>query len=68
VGLVIVATVGNAAEHSTAAMMARKDKMDLALNIAVRSAAIARPLSLSYGTPSCIKSDPRFAYPSPSGR
>jgi Ca2+:H+ antiporter len=37
VGLVIVATVGNAAEHSTAAMMARKDKMDLALNIAVGS-------------------------------
>ena len=37
VGLVIVATVGNAAEHSTAVMMARKDKMDLALNIAVGS-------------------------------
>jgi Ca2+:H+ antiporter len=37
VGLVIVATVGNAAEHSTAVMMARKDKMDLTLNIAVGS-------------------------------
>jgi Ca2+:H+ antiporter len=37
VGLVIVAIVGNAAEHSTAIMMARKDKMDLALNIAVGS-------------------------------
>ena len=37
VGLVIVATVGNAAEHSTAVMMARKDKMDLALSIAVGS-------------------------------
>jgi Ca2+:H+ antiporter len=37
VGLVIVATVGNAAEHSTAVMMARKNKMDLALNIAVGS-------------------------------
>jgi Ca2+:H+ antiporter len=37
VGLVIVATVGNAAEHSTAVMMARKDQMDLALNIAVGS-------------------------------
>jgi Ca2+:H+ antiporter len=37
VGLVIVAIVGNAAEHSTAIMAARKDKMDLALNIAVGS-------------------------------
>ncbi len=37
VGLVIVATVGNAAEHSTAVMMARKDKMDLALNISIGS-------------------------------
>ena len=37
VGLVIVATVGNAAEHSTAVMAARKDQMDLALNIAVGS-------------------------------
>ena len=37
VGLVIVATVGNAAEHSTAVMMARKDKMDLALSVAIGS-------------------------------
>ncbi len=37
VGLVIVATVGNAAEHSTAVMAARKNQMDLALNIAVGS-------------------------------
>ncbi len=37
VGLVIVATVGNAAEHSTAVMMGRKDNMDLALSIAVGS-------------------------------
>ena len=37
VGLVIVAIVGNAAEHSTAIMAARKDQMDLALNIAVGS-------------------------------
>jgi Ca2+:H+ antiporter len=37
VGLVIVATVGNAAEHSTAVLVARKDQMDLALNIAVGS-------------------------------
>ncbi len=38
VGLVIVAAVGNAAEHSSAVMMACRDKMDLALNIAVGSA------------------------------
>jgi Ca2+:H+ antiporter len=37
VGLIVVATVGNAAEHSTAVMMARKDKMDLALSIAIGS-------------------------------
>jgi Ca2+:H+ antiporter len=39
VGLVIVATVGNAAEHSAAVMMARKNQMDLALNIAIGSSA-----------------------------
>jgi Ca2+:H+ antiporter len=37
VGLVIVAIVGNAAEHSTAILAARKDQMDLALGIAVGS-------------------------------
>lgn len=39
VGLVIVATVGNAAEHSAAVMLARKDKMDLALSISIGSSA-----------------------------
>jgi Ca2+:H+ antiporter len=37
VGVIVVAVVGNAAEHSTAVMMALKDKMDLALQIAVES-------------------------------
>jgi Ca2+:H+ antiporter len=37
VGVVLVALVGNAAEHSTAVMMAMKNKMDLALGIAVGS-------------------------------
>jgi Ca2+:H+ antiporter len=37
VGLVIIATVGNAAEHSAAVMMGRKGNMDLALSIAVGS-------------------------------
>jgi Ca2+:H+ antiporter len=39
VGVVIVAVVGNAAEHSSAVMMAKKDKMDLALAIAAGSSA-----------------------------
>jgi len=39
VGLIIVATVGNAAEHSAAVMLARRDQMDLALNIAIGSSA-----------------------------
>jgi Ca2+:H+ antiporter len=37
VGVVLVAVVGNAAEHSTAVLMALRDKMDLALHIAVES-------------------------------
>jgi len=37
VGVVVVAVVGNAAEHSTAVLMAMRNQMDLALNIAVES-------------------------------
>jgi len=37
VGVIIVAVIGNAAEHSTAVLMALKDKMDLAFHIAVGS-------------------------------
>lgn len=37
VGVILVALVGNAAEHSTAVVMAMKNKMDLALGIAVGS-------------------------------
>jgi Ca2+:H+ antiporter len=36
-GVVVVAVVGNAAEHSTAVLVAMKGKMDLALGIAVGS-------------------------------
>ena len=39
IGAVIVAIVGNAAEHWVAVYVAAKDKMDLAINIAVGSAA-----------------------------
>ncbi len=37
VGVVVIAIVGNAAEHSTAVLMAMKNKMDLAFNIAFES-------------------------------
>ncbi len=37
VGVILVAIIGNAAEHSTAVLVARKNKMDLALGIAVGS-------------------------------
>lgn len=39
IGVVLVAVVGNAAEHAVAVVAAAKDKMDLAVNIAVGSAA-----------------------------
>jgi Ca2+:H+ antiporter len=39
VGVVVVAIVGNAAEHWVAVLVARKDQMDLAMNIAVGSGA-----------------------------
>ena len=37
VGVILVAIIGNAAEHSTAILVALKNKMDLAMNIAVGS-------------------------------
>jgi len=37
VGVIVVAIVGNAAEHSTAVVMARKNKMDLSVGIAIGS-------------------------------
>jgi Ca2+:H+ antiporter len=37
IGVIVVAIVGNAAEHSTAVWMAIKDKMDLSLGIAIGS-------------------------------
>ena len=37
VGVIIVAIIGNAAEHSTAILVARKNRMDLALGIAIGS-------------------------------
>ncbi|HEY3273854.1 MAG TPA: calcium/proton exchanger, partial [Methanocella sp.] len=37
IGVIVVAIIGNAAEHSTAIIMALKNKMDLSLNIAMGS-------------------------------
>ena len=37
VGVIVVAVIGNAAEHSTAVLVAMKNKMDLAINIAIGS-------------------------------
>ncbi len=37
IGIVVVAIAGNAAEHATAVLLARKDRMDLALGIALGS-------------------------------
>ena len=39
VGVIVVAIVGNAAEHWVAIYFAARDKMDLAVNIAIGSAA-----------------------------
>lgn len=57
VGVVVVAVIGNAAEHSTAILVAMKNKVDLALNIAIGSsiqiALFVAPILvfLSYFTP-----------------
>ena len=37
VGIILIPIVGNAAEHSTAVVMARKNKMDVSLEIAIGS-------------------------------
>jgi Ca2+:H+ antiporter len=39
IGIIVVAIVGNAAEHWVAVIVARKDKMDLAVNISIGSSA-----------------------------
>ena len=59
VGVFLVAIIGNAAEHSTAILVAMKNKMDLAINIAVGSslqiALLVAPvlvfLSYAFGEP-----------------
>lgn len=64
IGLIVIPIVGNAAEHVTAVLVAKKDKMDLALGVAIGSSlqialfvtpfmvligwAIGVPMSLSF--------------------
>ena len=66
VGVILVAIIGNAAEHSTAVVMAMKNQMDLAVNIAIGSSiqvalfvapvlvfasyAFGRPMDLVFST------------------
>jgi len=66
VGLIVVPIIGNAAEHSSAVMMAMRNRMDLAVSIAVGSSAqvalliapvlvfvglaIGRPIDLAFTT------------------
>lgn len=66
VGLIIVPIIGNAAEHSSAVLMAMKNRMDIAVNIAIGSSAqvalliapvlvfvglaLGRPMDLAFST------------------
>ena len=58
-GVFLLAIIGNAAEHSTAVLMAMKNKMDLSMNIAIGSsiqvALLVAPLlvfvSYAFGNP-----------------
>ena len=70
VGVIVVATVGNAAEHSTAILMAMKNKMDLSFGIAISSSlqialfvapvliflsyAFGRPMDLEFTLPEVV--------------
>jgi len=70
VGVIIVAIVGNAAEHSTAVLTAMRNKMDLSLGIAIGSSqqvalfvapmlvfasyAFGRPMTLEFTVPEVV--------------
>jgi Ca2+:H+ antiporter len=53
VGIIVIPIIGNAAEHSTAVVMAYKNRMDLAVNIALGSsvqvALLVAPLLVFFG-------------------
>lgn len=70
VGVIVVAVVGNAAEHSTAVLVAMRNKMDLSLGIAIGSSqqvalfvapvlvfasyAFGRPMTLEFSIPEVV--------------
>lgn len=70
IGVIVVAIVGNAAEHSTAVIMALKNKMDLSLEIAIGSSlqvamfiapvlvlsshALGHPMTLEFTIPEVV--------------
>jgi Ca2+:H+ antiporter len=70
VGVIVVAIVGNAAEHSTAIVMAMKNKMDLSVGIAIGSSLqvalfvapvlvflsyfMGHPMNLEFSTPEIL--------------
>jgi Ca2+:H+ antiporter len=70
IGIIVVAIIGNAAEHSTAVWMAMKNKMDLSLGIAVGSSlqialfvapllvfvsfAMGKPMDLEFTIPEVV--------------
>src|SRR5215211_2833777 len=58
VGVIVVAIVGNAAEHSTAILMAMKNKMDLSVGIAIGSslqiALFGPPMDLEFTMPEVV--------------
>lgn len=66
IGVVVVAFIGNAAEHSTAVLMALKNKMDLAVNICLSSsiqiALFVAPMlvfaGLAFGQPMTLDFSP----------
>jgi Ca2+:H+ antiporter len=55
VGVIFVAVIGNAAEHFSAVLVARKDRMDLALQISIGSATqivlVVAPVLVLLGAP-----------------
>jgi Ca2+:H+ antiporter len=70
VGVIVVAIVGNAAEHSTAMLVARRNQMDLSLGIAIGSSqqiallvapllvfasyAMGKPMTLEFSFPEVV--------------
>jgi len=67
IGVIIVAIVGNAAEHGTAVMMALRNRMDLSLSIAIGSsiqiALFVAPLLVLISTAMGVRMDLVFTVP-----